>query len=177
MSDREARRKGGRRVQLEFLEGRVLLSAAAVPHAAAEVTAFRAAPVRAVVARGRAFGTVTPILNVGPVNTSFNGQGSANAIGAFGLTGQQQTDLGATVRVSNGSITLTTANGSQIQIVYNGSARLPRRGNPSLNLVGAVVGGTGVYAGASGTFSGTVTQGGGANGFALSFTLRLNPRR
>ena len=70
-----------------------------------------------------------------------------------------------------GTVSLTLADGSALWGTYHGAASIPSSGQPRASLEGTVTGGTGLFAGAGGSLSGT-----GVGGFAgdgvFSVTLR-----
>jgi hypothetical protein len=69
-----------------------------------------------------------------------------------------------------GSFTLTFADGSALWGTYHGDARLPSSGQPRASLEGVVTGGTGLFAGATGSLRGRGTGGFAGDG---EFTVAL----
>ncbi len=76
-----------------------------------------------------------------------------------------------TFELFEGTVTLTLADGSAIWGTYHGTANVPGSGQPRATLEGAVTGGTGLFAGATGDLTGTGT-GGFANDGEFSVALR-----
>ena len=71
-----------------------------------------------------------------------------------------------------GTVTLTFADGSALWGTYRGAASIPSSGPPRASLDGIVTGGTGLFAGAGGTLSGTGTGGFAGDG-EFSVALRV----
>ena len=163
---------------LEVLEGRALLShvspAAAISGIHAEAT--------------KVISTITGTIggNSAPSPTQttvsygyhgFSGYGSSSIgqlLVGFKYVSTPTTAKPAISNLTSGSGLLTTLKGKEIDLVFTGTAT-EKNGSASVtNLSGNVVSGTGIYDGATGTFSATGTT--HPNGkFSLSFKIVLNP--
>ncbi|GAC1448636.1 MAG: hypothetical protein NVSMB9_31980 [Isosphaeraceae bacterium] len=186
--DRRAKRTSG--IFLESLEGRTLLSLAVVHHPIADVGTIHAearGPRRSPspVIRGRITGTAseyTPPVSGVTLNTRLVGEGSARGFpGRIQLSGVQNSALnGSTISITNGQATFAVQgapDGSLLKTSYSGSGRVLRRGqNQSLNISGQIIGGAGVFAGQTGSFSGRVSINARTQMFVLNFQASLNPR-
>jgi hypothetical protein len=109
---------------------------------------------------------------------SLTGSGQASSLGAVTFAGQLDFAAnGATaahsISYTNGIGTLT-ASGGQLSVSFSGTGKHQGPGSFSLVVRGSVTGGTGQYAGATGSFSGKGTINDSANTFSLAFSLKLS---
>ena len=121
-----------------------VLAVAAAPAAADEQVPFR----------GRDIGhfVVTPIGGPMVLTEDFT-NGQATHLGAYSLVAQEDINL-ETLAVTNGSFTITAANGDTIHGTYAGQAQLGDRPGVIRYLVtGPIAGGTGRFEGATGTLT------------------------
>jgi len=157
--------------RLEFLEGRELLSVAQPAALRELIQAARVAtpaPITAIMGRAVGFpASAGEFFQPNPGYVSYSGHGSAQPLGYvnFGINHlQTKTAInasGTTFSLSNGSALLGTKKNETIFIAYTGTAVSPTRGIPRFNLAGTITGGTGRFAGATGTFSAAGTFSGG----------------
>ncbi len=169
-----SRQRSGRAVNLEFLEDRALLSAAAVTHPAALV-ASAAAPKAPAVIQGNLTGLAQPYINAkAPAyNTVITASGNASGrAGLVSLVAYQKSGIsGATALITNGRavINIPGAGKTLLTVTYTGQGHATEsKTSQTLSLTGTITGGGGAYAGATGTFKATV----GINPSNGAFTMR-----
>jgi hypothetical protein len=177
----------------EGLEGRALLSAAAldVPASgihAAEVRAIHAAAKSSkptLVLHGQVTGTIGAIqTNLTNINTLIAATGKVEGLpGEVVFAALQETTLNkaktrVTVANGSGSVTpLSASTGSYMLVVYKGGGPVSHKGvMQTLQIHGSVTGGKGAYAGvSSGAFSGVATLNPVTGAFSMKFTLTVKP--
>lgn len=120
--------------------------------------------------QGRLTGVVSQVATTG-INTQFSAQGQVLRVGQVRLSGQQATNVGTT-SIRAAGIGLFVLPKGQIVVSYSGASPITTRGNAPLNLAGSIIGGTGAYLHATGSFLGKVTYTNSAR-ITVNFTLRL----
>jgi hypothetical protein len=189
----EERRRRSFAAVCESLEGRALLSTAALDlpkpaNHAAEVGGIHAAAKSSkhvVTLHGKVTGVIESIQSDIPlsVNTVIEATGTTTGLpGTVVFEASQQTventaKTHVTVTNGTGFITPLSAQfGSQIVVSYKGSGPVVKKAvKQTLQVHGTVTGGTGAYAGSSGTFSGVATVNLNTGAFSLKFTLMVKP--
>lgn len=173
-----------RGIQLECLEARTLLSTAPVPHPPAQVAAVSAAAPKVVTIGGQVAGTAGPFANprLPAYNTALSAKGTAAGLaGQVLLAGYQYSALNlnalkATVTNGKAVFTFTAARNTTLSVSFSGSGPINTRNYTSaLTLTGTITGGTGVFAGVTGTFSCTATVNGLTHAFVLNYTFKITP--
>jgi hypothetical protein len=180
MSNQSRRTQRASRPRLEFLESRALLSVIGAPAgSAAEVSILAKKPVHVQTIRGSLDGQgVVTAGNDVQGQESLTATGQAASLGTIAFSGQlnYQANVASavhTVSYSNGSGTIT-AQGGQIFVSFAGSGKHRGPSSFSLSLHGSLKGGTGQFAGATGSLSGKGSLNDQAETFSLSFTLKLS---
>jgi hypothetical protein len=101
--------------------------------------------------RGTLEGIETVTQFVFPLESvDLKGTGNASQLGRFTLDGQAQVNLAE--GTGSGSLVFTAANGDTLTAQFSGQARLLTPGVVALSETAVITGGTGRFAGASGTF-------------------------
>jgi hypothetical protein len=151
MSRLNRRRYGNRRFRFEILEARALLSAAGLPaHPAAEVAPLARTHHETI--KGSFSGTVSVAQGV----ASFKSSGTASVLGAATCDGSEFYTLEKhhSVKYTGGTATLTDSSGDTIDLSFTGTGHVKSTTDLTFSLKGSVSGGSGTYAGATGSFSG-----------------------
>lgn len=175
------RSRNRREFRLENLEGRNLLSVFRPTGVAAlrdvvQGPRVLVAQVRASLGGSRA---TDPFYGPHPTGyAGFSGHGTASPFGGV-LVGLQfqptNSGVAGTVDVNNGSVILIMKqSGNQLRLAFTGTNHVTTKGSQTWYWTGNVVGGTGRFLNASGTFIGTGTL--PARGqFQLNLNIAFNP--
>jgi hypothetical protein len=171
----ERRPRSRRTFHLEGLEERSLLSALALPGAAA-IASIHAA--RTVVIVGEASGAIGFVNDpTGRANVAFTAPGTAVGYGRIAFNGRHLVSLihGQTkvLAVSNGIAAVTSSRFGEIDFNYGGTEQVISRTDGMLTLKGVVTRAFGRFDGATGTVSATGTQNPKTGRLMLSFTMTL----
>jgi len=160
------RRRCCRNFSLEWLEGRTLLNAAHPSATAAEVRRVDATgPLHIKFTGSNRYSSTISIPTSNPLEPVealvyvIDAQGRAARLGRVHLQASYDTASNSAAgfhafSIFNGTGTLTDAHGDQLSVTFSGTSQ-PRGKNVLSTLNGAVSGGTGSFAGATGTLSAT----------------------
>lgn len=174
MSLRETRTRRDRRFRCELLEDRNLLSAGISSNVSAEIQALKSKSVTRVI-KGSIDGTfeVSTALEV-----TLKGSGNLSVMGETTVTGEYKLSgslLSHKATASGGTATFSDANGT-VSISFSGSGKA-KNSVFKFSMKGKVTGGTGEFAGVTGTFTGKGTSPTGESGsFAMDVTLKTKTR-
>ncbi len=169
---RNDKRLRSRRVQLELLESRELLSVAGLPlHPATEISPLAKA-------KETITGSLSGQAQLKPTSfttgtTDFEATGNTTVLGSTTLTGSvvYSTNKHHVLSYTKGVATLTDLSGDQIKVSYTGSGKVVAAGDFTFSVKGKVTSGTGKFAGAVGTFSASGSNDLGAFSIKLTVTL------
>jgi len=163
-----------RKFRLELLESRELLSAAGLPaHQIADVSPL--ARTHREIIKGSLSGqeSVHPI-TISQGTASFRGSGTTTVLGSVTFNGSVSYSVNKhhALKYTNGVGTLADLSGDQIDVSFSGSGRQTGLADFTFSVKGPVTGGTGMLAGAAGSFTGKGSFNSGALSITLTATLK-----
>jgi hypothetical protein len=165
------KQRRARTFQPELLERRELLSAVGLPgHQAADVAPLAKVPKETI--KGTMIGTavVSPITSLAGT-TSFGAAGTLSILGVSSLAGSDSYKVTKhdTIKYTDGVSTLSDDIGDTITATFKGSGKEKSAVDFTYKDRGKVTGGTGAYAGATGT----VTSSGTFNSLTGAFSITV----
>jgi len=169
---RSHKRLRSRRVQLELLESRELLSVAGLPlQPATEISPL--AKIKETITGSMSGQAHTVPITFTTGTTNFEATGNTTVLGSTTLTGSvaYSTNKHHVLSYTKGVATLTDLSGDQIKVSYTGSGKVLAVGDFTFSVKGSVSGGSGKFTGAVGKFSATGSNDLGAFSIKLTVTL------
>ncbi len=172
VSDRSYKQRQGRKFRLELLESRALLSAGGVGanHGAEIVTLARET------IKGSLSGTATVVpftLSTGTVTAKSSG--ALPVVGNVTLNSSEHYSVNKhhAIKYSHGSGIFADSSNDLIDVTFTGTGKMKGSSIFTFTLKGPISGGTGLFAGAKGKFTGTGSFDSATHAFSMNFKATL----